>query len=173
MKRFTHWAITLVLLLIAAFAVFSLMPASVRMPVKGATSADYNPDSFWHPWGDHRHRGIDIFSKKGTAVTAAAPGIVISTFREFGDGGNNVAVLGSRLRIYYYAHLDTITTNVFSIVGHGSEIGRVGNTGNAKGTPPHLHFSISSPIPQGDYRHGKLMYFINPVKEIEHSHSIK
>lgn len=36
---------------------------------------------------------------------------------------------------------------MFSLVGHGSEIGTVGNTGNAAITPSHLHYGIATMLP--------------------------
>ena len=42
----------------------------------------------------------------------------------------------------YYAHLDSIATQSGKKVKIGDTLGFVGNTGNAKYTPPHLHFGI-------------------------------
>ncbi len=56
-------------------------------------------------------------------------------------------VLGPKWRIYYYAHLQRIDTGVLRRVGIGDTIGAVGNTGNAQGKPPHLHFSVRSLLP--------------------------
>lgn len=40
---------------------------------------------------------------------------------------------------------------------------------NAKGKPAHLHYSISSIVPQGDWHQDPkfLLFFINPIKEME------
>src|SRR5262249_30584946 len=45
---------------------------------------------------------------------------------------------------YYYAHLDAFAPwlQVGEPVAAGTTLGRVGNTGNARRTPPHLHFGI-------------------------------
>ena len=45
------------------------------------------------------------------------------------------------------AHLDRITIKKFSIVTAGNKIGELGDTGNAKGKPPHLHFTIKTMLP--------------------------
>jgi hypothetical protein len=51
---------------ITALLVFNmLMPIKIQNPVEGCGKESCNPKSFWHPWGDHKHAGIDIFAKKG------------------------------------------------------------------------------------------------------------
>lgn len=42
-----------------------LLPTKIQNLVEGCGRESYNPKSFWHPWGDHKHAGIDIFAKKG------------------------------------------------------------------------------------------------------------
>jgi murein DD-endopeptidase MepM/ murein hydrolase activator NlpD len=51
------------------------------------------------------------------------------------------------MQTHYYAHLKKINTSTFSLVSEGDEIGEVGTTGNAKGKPPHLHYSIGQTLP--------------------------
>lgn len=155
---------------LAAFlAIEMLLPTRIQNPVEGCGRESYNQASFWHPWGDHRHAGIDIFARKGTAVHPAIGGIVVATAHNYGRGGNCVLVFSSGLRFHYYAHLSEINTHVGAIVTRRSVIGKVGNTGNAAGKPAHLHYSISSIIPQGDWRWSakQVMFFINPIKELE------
>jgi len=146
-----------------------VLPTRIQNPVEGCGRESYNQTSFWHPWGDHRHAGIDIFARKGTAVHPAIGGIVVAAAHNKGAGGNCVLVLSSGLRFHYYAHLSEINTHVGAIVTRQSVIGRVGNTGNAAGKSAHLHYSISSIIPQGDWRWSakQVMFFINPIKELE------
>jgi murein DD-endopeptidase MepM/ murein hydrolase activator NlpD len=78
-------------------------------------------------------------------------------------------VLSSGLRLHYYAHLSEIDTHAGAIVSSKSIIGKVGDTGNAKGKPAHLHYSIATIIPQGDWRWDPKFctIFINPIKEME------
>jgi murein DD-endopeptidase MepM/ murein hydrolase activator NlpD len=61
-------------------------------------------------------------------------------------GGNIVAVLGAAGRYYYYAHLDRYADGLETgqLVEAGQLLGHVGNSGNARGTPPHLHFGVYS-----------------------------
>jgi peptidoglycan LD-endopeptidase LytH len=85
-----------------------LIPQQVAIPVKGATSRDWHPKSFWYyPWGKSvTHKGVDIFAREGTPVISATPGIVIYA-GTLGRGGNVALVLSSKWRIHYYAHLGT------------------------------------------------------------------
>jgi len=122
-----------------------LIPEHHYMPVAGAKSTDWNPKAFWYyPWGrSGTHKGIDIFADLGTQVLAASDGLVLYTGNN-DMGGNFVLVLGSKWRCYYYAHLQNTQTKTGQWLTAGTHIGTVGNTGNAIGKPPHLHFSIRS-----------------------------
>lgn len=99
-------------------------------------------------WGDDRdagarsHEGIDIFAPKRTPALAAANGTVTSV-REGGIGGKVVFMRpeGKRFTLYY-AHLDEQLVTNGQRVYAGDTLGLVGNTGNARTTPPHLHFGI-------------------------------
>jgi murein DD-endopeptidase MepM/ murein hydrolase activator NlpD len=141
----------------------------VRMPVEGATSADYDAQSFWFsPWGASGvHKGVDIFAAKGTPVHPATSGIVVQAGQN-PDGGNVVSVLGPKWRIHYYAHLDTVLTHVGAWARYDVPIGRVGTTGNAQGKQPHLHYSICSVIPypwlwSSAEQGWKRMFYLNPI----------
>lgn len=98
-------------------------------------------------WGDIRdggkrdHKGIDIFANKGTPVVAATDGRIRFT-GEKGLGGKQVWLRDrKRSQSLYYAHLDSIKPGLNSVKA-GDTLGFVGNTGNARTTPPHLHFGI-------------------------------
>ncbi len=99
-------------------------------------------------WGDERaagarrHEGIDLFALKRTPVIAAADGI-ITRVNENNLGGKVVwqRPKGKNLSLYY-AHLDEQLVKDGQKVKAGDTIGLVGNTGNARTTPPHLHFGI-------------------------------
>lgn len=92
--------------------------------------------------GRREHHGIDIFAPRGTSVLAAADGVV-SRVTTNALGGNVVWVWDlARMQSHYYAHLDEQTATPGQRVAAGDPIGTVGNTGNARSTPPHLHFGI-------------------------------
>lgn len=92
--------------------------------------------------GARSHEGIDIFAPRGTPVLAATAGVVRST-RANRLGGNVVWLVDeARGQSLYYAHLDTQSVRPGDVVIPGDTLGFVGNTGNARTTPPHLHFGI-------------------------------
>ena len=136
-----------VLFVAMILAIGFVIPERVTMPVVGATAGDWNPQSFWfEPWGTSGvHKGVDIFAAQGTPVVATVPLLVF--FRgEFAKGGKVVIGLGPKWRIHYFAHLSTISESEMWLSA-GSFLGRVGDSGNAKGKPPHLHYTIVSLIP--------------------------
>lgn len=159
---------TLYIILIVLLIGF-LIPQSYRMPVGDATIRSYSQDSYWaYPWGKSvTHKGVDIFAKKGTPIYSSTYGIVI--FKGQNEmGGNVVLVLGPKWRLHYYAHLDRITTGMFSFVTKNSQIGTVGATGNAKGKPPHLHYAIKTVLPypwriDKSIQGWKKMFYLNPI----------
>src|SRR5687767_12037001 len=112
--------------------------------------------------GRRSHHGVDLFAPRGTPVVAAAPGIVRRT-GESDLGGNVVWLLDTRReQSLYYAHLDRQLVSAGDIVQVGDTLGLVGNTVNARGTPPHLHFGIYrrgqgpvDPLPFIDTRRGE------------------
>ncbi|MEX2527398.1 MAG: M23 family metallopeptidase [Gemmatimonadota bacterium] len=92
--------------------------------------------------GRRQHHGVDIFAPRGTPVLAATAGTV-SRVREAPLGGKVVWVRDPEANeSHYYAHLDNQLVEEGSWVEPGDTIGLVGNTGNARTTPPHLHFGI-------------------------------
>lgn len=125
-----------------------LLPSNPIIPVKNATPSDWNHDTFWYyPWGSSVvHRGIDIFAETGIDILASNGGIVIYA-GHIDKGGNIVAVLTSKWQINYYAHLNSINVSPLQFLSQGDKIGTVGETGNAIGKPPHLHYTIFTPIP--------------------------
>ena len=149
-----------------------LLPEIPVIPVKGATVLDWNHDTFWHePWGKSGgHKGIDIFAPMGTPVVASSYGIVIFT-GTLNLGGNVVVVLGPKWQLHYYAHLKSIDTSIGALVHTSQPIGALGDSGNAKGKPPHLHYTILSVAPYlwlwDDSPQGwKKIFFLNPSEKL-------
>jgi murein DD-endopeptidase MepM/ murein hydrolase activator NlpD len=108
-------------------------------PVQNAGKFDFS-NSFGAPrHGGRNHAGNDIFAKRGASVVASMSG----TLRRADGGRAGIAyyIDGDDGVTYYGAHLDSISTKG-GRVELGEKIGTVGTTGNAAGTPPHLHFEI-------------------------------
>ena len=118
-------------------------PDAVAMPVAGVRARQV-ADTFGAARGrDRTHQGVDIFATRGTDVVSATRGVV-SSVREGGLGGRQVWVLGPAGQRHYYAHLDDWAPGLAAgdVVEEGRVLGSVGDTGNARGTPPHLHYGI-------------------------------
>jgi len=117
-------------------------PLSLPIPVRGVSVRALR-DSFGAPRaGDRKHQGIDIFAPRGTPVVSATRGIV-ARVGENSLGGTVVWVLGPGGDRHYYAHLDSVADiRSGQRIVTGEVLGAVGNTGNARSTPPHLHYGI-------------------------------
>ena len=123
-----------------------LSEASLVFPVAGADhSAIGSVIGDPRDNGARSHEGVDIFAPRGTAVVAVADGRIQKS-RNTPTGGLVIwqADAASSLT-YYYAHLDELVAREGAYVRAGDVIGRVGNTGNARGTRPHLHFAVYRP----------------------------
>src|SRR3990170_7720778 len=131
-------------LLVTAYYIIniSLTPVLIN-PVAGATNKSIG--SFYgdsRDGGKRKHEGVDIFAEKGTPVIAPTGGY-ISRVGTSALGGKVVWLQDpKRGHSYYFAHLDSQAVKTGAKVNKGDIIGTVGNTGNAKYTPSHLHFGI-------------------------------
>lgn len=121
------------------------MPPATQLPVPvDGVRPRQIADTFGAPRGSNRsHAGIDIFASRGTPVRSATVG-VIADVREGGLGGRQVWVIGPARERYYYAHLDDWAEGLArgQVVQPGDLLGHVGDSGNARGTPTHLHWGI-------------------------------
>jgi len=118
-------------------------PTHLPMPVQGVA-----PRAVANTWGAARdagartHQGVDIFARRGTPILSPVEGIVIGVGQDR-LGGNVVRVLGPGRQVHYFAHLDAFGgVKPHDWVSPGAILGYVGTTGNARGTPPHLHYGI-------------------------------
>lgn len=131
-------------LLVNAYYSISIAHTPVLInPVTGASNKSIQ--SFYgdpRDGGKRKHEGVDIFAPKGTPVVAPADGYVTRTGNT--NLGGKVVWMADRKRghNYYFAHLDTQLVKAGMTVRQGDTLGLVGNTGNARYTPPHLHFGI-------------------------------
>ncbi|HVE95038.1 MAG TPA: peptidoglycan DD-metalloendopeptidase family protein [Acidimicrobiales bacterium] len=114
-----------------------LDPVRYVFPVAGPSS--YGP-------GHHDYPATDVFAAIGTPVVANVRAEVLRLSRaEVGLGGVTVTLRGEDGWRYYYAHLAAVHPAIQAgqVVEPGQLLGTSGNTGNARTTPPHLHFGIS------------------------------
>ena len=108
----------------------------------------YGPTSYIDTFGAKRadvtyHHGDDIFGSLGQPLVACTDGIVFSVgFNKI--GGNRLWIVDKAGNQFYYAHLSAFAINAVNgaHVKAGQVVGFMGNTGDAEGTPYHLHFEI-------------------------------
>ncbi|WP_108665744.1 M23 family metallopeptidase [Euzebya rosea] len=103
------------------------------------------PNGFSPSWGAPRsggrsHQGVDMFAARGMPVLAAAAGTV--RVGSNGLGGLTVNLYDTAGNRYYYAHLDSVAVTSGQTVAAGQTVGGAGTSGNARGTPPHLHWQV-------------------------------
>lgn len=116
---------------------------SIGFPVKDKNSRSIS-SFFGDPrdGGSREHHGVDIFAARHTPVLAPSNASV-TRVGEGEVGGRYVWLYDSKRSMYlYFAHLETREVERGDQISAGEQIGTVGNTGNAKYTPPHLHFGI-------------------------------
>ena len=115
------------------------LPGSWRCPVDGPV---WFGNDFGVPWGEgSTHKGIDLFAARGTPVVAPVAGVVERHPNPL--GGEAFALSGDDGVWYYGAHLDSYGAE--GRVTAGTVVGYVGDSGDAQGTSPHLHFETHPP----------------------------
>lgn len=117
--------------------------AKLAMPLEDVRKKEI-ADTWQAARGTNRHHeGQDIFAPRGTPILSATRGYIYN-IGENPLGGQTVSVVGAGGRLYYYAHLDSYARGIAvgDFVTTRTVLGYVGTTGNAQGTPPHLHFGI-------------------------------
>jgi murein DD-endopeptidase MepM/ murein hydrolase activator NlpD len=126
---------------------FSMVPDTpeeqILMPVQGRYVSQVADTYRSARSGGRVHEGQDIFAPTGTPIYAATPGYVY----RIGDnplGGMTVTIVGAAGWRFYYAHLSAYAEDLEEgqFVDTNTLLGYVGNTGNARTTPPHLHLGV-------------------------------
>jgi murein DD-endopeptidase MepM/ murein hydrolase activator NlpD len=107
----------------------------------------------------HDYAATDILAKKGCAFVSPVNGVIDEVNRTdtwsgktnlgIDRGGLYVSVIGEDGVRYYGSHLSSVNASIQPglIVKAGRPLGKIGSTGSARGTAPHLHFGISWPTP--------------------------
>lgn len=116
------------------------------LPVDGLVCPVKGSVNFIDSWGfarsgGRRHQGADMMTAAGTPLVAITSGTISKTGNG-GLGGITVWLNGDNGVRYYYAHNSSNTVSVGQRVSTGQVVAYAGNTGNAAGGPPHLHFEV-------------------------------
>jgi peptidoglycan LD-endopeptidase LytH len=107
----------------------------------------------------HDYPATDVFAARGCRVVSPVSGVVdeVSTVDRWEPsvddgatrGGLSFSVVGDDGVRYYGSHLSTVVVRPGQRVRAGQLVGRVGTTGSARGTAPHLHLGLSWPTRHG------------------------
>ena len=119
------------------------LPAGVRYVFPVAGGATFTDDWLFSRPGGRYHVGIDLFSARGTPLVAVADGTLFRVGWN-GLGGRRLWLRDQAGTAYYYAHLDGFASvaREGASVSAGEVIGFLGDSGDARGTSPHVHFEI-------------------------------
>ncbi|HEX5366169.1 MAG TPA: M23 family metallopeptidase [Acidimicrobiales bacterium] len=100
----------------------------------------------WHDCRDgcaRRHQGNDLMAAEGTPLVAVEPGVIVRASPvDRGLGGVTLWLRGDSGVAYYYAHNRENLVVEGQRVARGQLVARVGRTGNARTTAPHVHFQV-------------------------------
>ena len=119
-------------------------------PINGAgmscpvSAAGHFTDTWGAPRsGGRSHQGADVFAPEGSPAYAVADGVIDKvTDTERGLGGITLWLRSDAGDRYYYAHNSVNLVEPGQRVTSGEMIATVGRTGNARTTPPHVHFEL-------------------------------
>lgn len=119
--------------------------APSRITVVSGLACPFPGSSFRDTWGAPRsggrsHKGVDMFGAWNAGIYAVDNGTVY--IRNGGLGGRTIWLISPSGPAYYYAHLSGWNVSNGQRVGKGDLIGYNGDTGNARGGTPHLHFEV-------------------------------
>jgi hypothetical protein len=118
-----------------------------RFPVQGPSH--WSDDWYFPRWTGTTfrfHQGLDMFAAYGTPIGAPADGV--ARIADNALGGLTVRVVEPDGTFWYLAHLSAVAEGLVdgAAVSVGQVVGYVGDSGNARGGAPHLHFGY---YPQG------------------------
>lgn len=107
---------------------------------KGTANSDFStvPTGAGADGHKNGHFGIDIFGPKGASIYAPVDGVV----KINKSNGNTVIIQDKDGYSHWLGHLNSINVDDGVLVKAGKKVGTLGNTGNAEGTAPHLHYNV-------------------------------
>lgn len=93
---------------------------------------------------DGDHYGNDLFAAEGTPARAVVSGVITASGWGSSTSGYRVTLRDDCGWHYWYGHFEWIEPGITvgTYVEAGQIIGAVGDTGNAAGTHPHIHFGL-------------------------------
>jgi hypothetical protein len=151
------------LILIGAAPIANAQPLSDEVQYHRITFPVQGPVRYSNDWGNartgHVHQGNDLLGSKLQIEVAAEDGVIGWTRT---DGSNMVSLRGDSGWEYWYIHVNNDTPGTDdglnppefimtpgiqegSRVTAGQPIAYMGDSGNAEGTSPHLHFEMHEP----------------------------
>ena len=142
----------------------SEVPASTgyQNPIKGKY---YCTGVFGH--GDARHKGVhngaDLRAPGGTPVYPITEGTVTHVGGG-GKGGISVTIQHADKITSRYAHLGTVSVHPGDSVNKNTVIATVGDSGNAAGTAPHIHFEIKE---NGTFVNPNKYIYVPPYSDLQ------
>jgi murein DD-endopeptidase MepM/ murein hydrolase activator NlpD len=143
------------LFLVIVLALINIAPAQAA-PVYIFPVADCEVN---YARAHHDYAATDILAKKGCKFVSPVNGVIDEVNRTdlwsgktnlgIDRGGLYVSVIGDDGVRYYGSHLSSVVASIQPgvVVKAGRVLGKIGSTGSARGTAPHLHFGISWPTP--------------------------
>ena len=148
-------AVTLGIVAGTAAAAAPKVPEHIIFPVVGKVQYI---DDFGAPRGGGAHQGNDLMAAKRSPAVAAEAGRV-KYWTTSGSAGCMLYLYGESGTMYYYIHLNNDLTakndnrgkcvkgTAYAVsngsrVAAGQQIGYVGDSGDANGISPHLHFEV-------------------------------
>ena len=143
------------LFLVILLALVNIAPAQAA-PVFIFPVADCAVD---YARAHHDYAATDILAKKGCKFVSPVNGVIDEVNRVdnwsgktnlgIDRGGLYVSIIGDDGVRYYGSHLSSVVASIQPgvVVKAGRVLGKIGSSGSARGTAPHLHFGISWPTP--------------------------
>jgi len=143
------------------FILASALLASIASTANAAPTYTFPVQGCTYTYGHYHHDypATDILTHIGCLFVAPTSGVVdeVNRVDRFtwktglgaDRGGLSISIIGDDGVRYYGSHLSYISTKI--VPGYrvtvGEVMGRTGDSGDARGTTPHLHFGISWPTP--------------------------
>lgn len=121
-------------------------PGGPAPSINGRACPVGQPNGFIDSWGFPRsggrtHEGVDMFAPYGSPTYAVADGVIYRVYNN-PIGGLSINLIDTDGNMYYYTHLASVSVRTGQKISVGQVIGAVGTSGNAAGTPPHLHWQF-------------------------------